>query len=83
MVQRASHFKTRLGFRGPLVWTNVMNRADAMRMGQSAARLTRSLYTWDITAATHLRMYQSLWTEASESSAWAICDGSPADREGA
>lgn len=58
-------------------------RDEAMRMGQSAARLTRSLYTWDITAATHLRMYQSLWTEASESSAWAICDGSPADREGA
>lgn len=59
------------------------HRDEATRMGQSAARLTRSLYTWDITAATHLRMYQSLWTEASESSAWAICDGSPADREGA
>jgi glycosyltransferase involved in cell wall biosynthesis len=39
---------------------------EARRMGENAARLVRPLYTWNNTGAAHLRIYQSLWTDAVE-----------------
>ena len=44
------------------------HRDEAQRIGANAARLARPLFTWENTATTHLRIYQSLWpdTDASE-----------------